>query len=629
MASAIRPISTVRRSPRPVELVLGFAAMAVLGLGVGGFLLPSAPGRPTPGPVAAPEPAPPAAVAPPTEKAPAIEVVVRPEPARPVTAVTASRKVDLSDPVTPPVLPNRGDYDLTRKIDRQIETALAKSEIPVSPLASDAEFLRRASLDLTGKVPTYERVVAFLADTDPTKRAKLIDELLASDAYGKHFAAIWTDALIKRDADTNRGLKTEDFTAWLAKQFNENRGWDKIVTEMITASGKVDDHPATLFVLANQDNNLVSPAKLVGATANLFMGLQLQCAECHVHPHVDEWKQDDFWAMAAFFGHTKFERDTAKAPRGPVSEVKEVARQAEPRGKAARFEKAIPAGDSIAIPDPTDAKKTIGTAKARLFESKQPANLGNAVPYRPKLASWLTSADNKYFARATVNRTWAHFFAKGIIHPVEDMGPGSEPTHPELLDELTKAFAASQFDLKSLIRAYCNSQAYNRTSKPLAGNAEDATLLSHMPIKVLGARELVDSVVTLQAGRSGANNRLEARQLQREKAKGKLSGPATGVRFFDKREYEDEVTAFSYGIPQLLKLMNTQLTNNSGMVARFAKPGRDRDAVIVDLYLAALGRRPKVEELDRLESYIESRPKSGYQDIFWALLNSAEFLSNH
>src|SRR5205814_9073751 len=121
-----------------------------------------------------------------------------------------------------------------------------------------------------------------------------------SDDFGKHLAAIWADMLIKRDADTNRGLRTDTFITWLAQQFNENKGWDKIVSDMVTASGKIEDAPQTLFVLANQDNNQVSPAKLTAATANMFMGLQLQCAECHVHPTVETWKPDDFWGMAAF-----------------------------------------------------------------------------------------------------------------------------------------------------------------------------------------------------------------------------------------------------------------------------------------------------------------------------------------
>lgn len=543
------------------------------------------------------------------------------------TETTSKKPREFANPTTTPLLPAGAAYDLAKRIDAQLDTALSKAAIRPSPLASDAEFLRRAFLDLTGKVPTYERVKAFLADADTQKRAKLIDELLDSGDFGKHFANIWADILIKRDADTNRALSTEPFTKWLAKELNDNKGWNKIVGDMVTASGKVEESPQSLFIVANQDNNQVSPSKLTAATANLFMGLQLQCAECHVHPTVETWKQDDFWGMAAFYGHVKFERDGDKVPRAPIVAVKEVGRQPEPRGKAAKMgEKAIPANDVIAIPDPTDSKKTTGTAKAKLFEASKPANMGTNIPYRPKLAEWLTSPSNPYFARATVNRFFAHVFARGIINPVEDMGPNSKPSHPELLNELAKSFAKSNFDVKYLLRAYCNTSAYNRTSKPNESNLEDETLLSHVPVKVIGAQELIDSI-QLVTGRSAPRDFQRFREKIAPKG---VSAPATGVRFFDKREYEDDPTDFSYGIPQLLKQMNTGMTNSYAPVQRFAKPGRDRAEVINDLYLTALGRPVSAKDLERLDKFAEGRDKSKlYQDIFWALLNSAEFVSNH
>ncbi len=610
-------VRKMKAGPGPLTWIFSLAGLGCAGIAAAGFIIPKK-GEP-----------------PPNKATPIVAVVAKPRaevaaanPEPSVKPAIATKKQrEFANPTTPPQLPIGAAYDLAKTIDAQIDAALSKAAITASPLATDAEYLRRACLDLTGKVPTYERVNAFLADTDVQKRSKLIDELLDSSDFGKHFAAIWADMLIKRDADTNRGLNTDAFTKWLAKEFNDNKGWDKIVTELMTASGKVEDSPQSLFVLANQDNNQVSPAKLTAATANLFMGLQLQCAECHVHPTVDTWKQDDFWGMAAFYGHVKFERDGDKVPRAPIVAVKEVGKQPEPRGKAAKQgEKAIPANDVIAIPDPTDSKKTTGTAKAKLFEANKPANLGTKIPYRPTLAEWLTSPNNPYFARATVNRFFAHVFARGLINPVEDMGPNSKATHPELLDALAKSFAANQFDVKFLLRAYCSTNAYNRTSKPNESNLEDETLLSHMPVKIIGARELLDSIQLVTA-------KSAPRELQRFREKMAPKGvtaPATGVRFFDKREYEDEATEFSYGIPQLLKQMNTGMTNANGPVSRFAKPGRDRADVINDLYLTALGRSPSSSELDRFDRFAIGRDTNKlYQDIFWALLNSAEFVSNH
>jgi Protein of unknown function (DUF1549)/Protein of unknown function (DUF1553) len=622
------PATSVRNEklgPGPLAWILSLFTLSLLGLAVGGFVLPkNTERRNLESQIVA------AVVRPATDS---LEVVSEeePRPVEPTPTVAAvaptKRKYDFANPTTPPQLPDGKAYDLAKTIDGQLNAALSKATITASPLATDAEYLRRAYLDLTGKVPSYERVKGFLADTDPQKRPKLIDELLASDDFGKHFAMIWADMLIKRDADTNRGLRTDTFVTWLAKQFNDNKGWDKIVTDMVTASGKIEDAPQTLFVLANQDNNQVSPAKLTAATANLFMGLQLQCAECHVHPTVETWKQDDFWGMAAFYGHVKFEREDGKVPKTPVVGVKEVGKQAEPKGKAAKQgEKAIPANDIIAIPDPTDAKKTTGTAKARLFEVSKPANLGTQIPYRPKLAEWLTSSKNAYFARSAVNRFWAHLFARGLINPVEDMGPNSKCSHPELLDALAKSFALNQFDVKFLLRAYCNTQAYNRTSKPNESNSEDETLLSHIPVKIIGARELLDSIQLVTA-KPTSRDMLKFREKMATKG---VAAPTSGVRFFDKREYEDEATEFSYGIPQLLKQMNTGMTNANGPVNRFAKSGRDRAEVINDLYLTALGRPALQTDLDRLDKFAEGRdPSKLYQDIFWALLNTAEFVSNH
>lgn len=614
---------------RSLTWILGLTALVVGGLAIGGFVLPdgwqrsnAAQNCDDPQANVVTQPAP---ETDPDEERPAEISKI----AQPATApVNTWPGIDDSTTLAPS--PGGPVGELVNLIDRRIDERLKRENLVSSAPATDAEFHRRVYLDLHGRIPPYEKTIAFLHDRDVNKRARLVDELLDHESFGKHFATIWADLLIKRDADTNRNLNAEPFIDWLAKQFNENRGWDAIVSELISASGKVGEHPATFFTVANQDNNAPAPAKLVAATTNLFMGLQLQCAECHVHPTVDSWTQQDFWGMAAFFGHVQFERTGDKAPRAPISAVKEVARQAEPKGKVGQKLgiKAIATGDSIPIPDPTDAKKTTGTAKAKFFEAAGPANLGTQTPFRPKLAAWLTAPDNRYFARASVNRLWAHLFAKGIIDPVEDMGPASTASHPELLDELASAFVAQKFDTKHLLRAYCNSQAYNRTSKPTDGNRDDESFLSHMPIKVIGARELLDSLTIATGNRPSR----EAGRAPREKGPAKgVQAPATGVRFFDNREYEDSVLEFSYGIPQMLKQMNTGMTNNVNVANRFGRTGREPAEVIVDLYVAILARRPRGNELDRLVPFVEHRSdrSAAYQDIAWALLNSAEFVSNH
>jgi len=528
-----------------------------------------------------------------------------------------TRKYD--SPSIPPARPPGPAGELAAAIDRQLDRALTVANIPPSPLADDAEFLRRVYLDLTGTIPSHAAAVAFLNDPDSFKRARLIDELLASPEFGKHFAQIWTAILVKRDFDNNKNLKTEAFTVWLGDHFNKGTGWNKIVSELITADGKEDAAPQAFFFLANQDNNQPAPDKLVGSVGNLFMGIQIQCAQCHVHPFVSRWNQQDFWGMAAFFGHTRLEREGAgKNKRGGLATVKEVEpQQAVVRGKANNGPRPIPVGAVIAIPDPNDTKKTTGTARAKFFEGPLPL-LSNKGPYRPALAAWLTSPRNKYFATATVNRLWAHLFARGFVNPLEDMNDKNKPSHPELLDKLAAEFVQADFDLKFLLRAMANTNAYQRTSRPLASNSDDDKYFSHMPVKVLGARELLNALATAVA----PAEKVEA--LKDRLGQGM-------VRFFDTREVEGDPTEFTQGIPQMLRLMNSPLTNSSAAAAfRIVKNGAgNTDKIIEDLYLTALSRRPHPEEAIRMTAFVGQKGDRGYAGVFWALLNSAEFASNH
>ena len=293
-------------------------------------------------------------------------------------------------PPVKPLRPAGHATDLAAFIDQRLDAAMASAGVPASPLADDAEFLRRAYLDLIGHIPTQAAAVAFLDSRDPYKRARLVDELLASSEFGQHFAQIWTDTLVKRDLDNNRGLQTDGFSSWLAGQFNKGTGWNKVVSALLTAEGQEDQAPATFFFLANQDNNQPAPEKLAAAVGNLFMGIQIQCAQCHVHPHVSQWGQQDFWGLAAFFSHTRIERDgpakgNKKTGLASITEEFrnpkfETRNQAMPKGKPGGM--ALPPGAVIAIPDPNDTKKTTGSARARFFEGDTPA-LSSKGPIGP------------------------------------------------------------------------------------------------------------------------------------------------------------------------------------------------------------------------------------------------------
>jgi hypothetical protein len=634
--AANRPLS-------PAVKAVGVAAICVASLLIGGFVLPH--GRTAPAvvsdqldtpadvnpPVAKAPKSTPASAAAPVQKmaSPIVRAPAAPIPSKPHPLDAA--------PVVNPQLPTGPANELAAAIDKEIDADLAKAKVPASPPADDAEFLRRVTLDLTGTIPTYDRTIGFLMDSDPHKRAKLIDELLASDAYGKLFARQWADLLIKRDFDSNKNLNTEPFVTWMAGKLNKGTGWDAIVRDVLTATGKEGETPTTLFYLANQDNNQPAPAKLVGATGNLFMGIEIQCAECHVHPHVDKWTQKDFSGMAAFFAHIVADREKGdkNKPIPGTAMVHEVEKKSVGKNQKGAAKKNgdhdIKAGGTIAIPDPTDNKKTVGVATAKFFEGSSPSLHG--APYRPTLATWVTSSQNKYFAPNAVNRLWAHLFARGLVHPIEEMHDGNKPSHPAVMKMLSAAVVKHGYDLKFALRAMCNTKAYQRSSRPLPENAEaDEKLFARMPVKVVGAHELLASLVTVTGVRESEGGRRGPMRGGNAGKKGD-SGPVTLTRFFDTREYDDDVTDFPFGVPQVLKLMNTNLTHRAGeAAARVAgkAAGSDGKRVIEDLYLTALTRRPRADELEKMAAFVAKQgPQQGYAGVMWALLNSAEFVSNH
>ena len=514
-------------------------------------------------------------------------------------------------------------------IDRAVDARLAQEKLPASPRADDAEFLRRAYLDVTGRIPTAEQAAAFLDSTAPDKRRKLIDDLLADPNYGRHFGIIWSDLIVNRD-DANRVLNTAPFKKWLADSFNENRGWDEIVRDLLTSAGTVEQDPAALFFVANRDMNTLAPSKVVGTAANLFMGIQLQCAECHNHAFIKEWKQTDFWGMAAFFNQTRAAGGRQGAMNTPVS----IAEGAAPAGGGRRpgmgFARPTLRGAQIEIPDATDPRRRTGkVVKAKFFQDAEPA-LEDKGPFRPVLAEWLTSPENKYFAPAAVNRMWGHFFARGFVNPLDDMHDENPPSHPELLRLLADEFTASEFDLKHLIRCVMNSRAYQRTSKPLPENNDDTKLFSHQAVKVMSPEVLYDSLCLALGVTELRTTAGPARGGFGAGPRGPGGGPREAfVRFFSTKEEGDDGTEMGFGIPQFLRLMNSRQFNESGAaIDRVMEDEAAPDKVIESLFLTALARRPTPAEAQKLAAYVARKetPKDGYVGVLWVLVNSAEFV---
>jgi hypothetical protein len=544
--------------------------------------------------------------------------VVTPTPEPPQTKET---------PKPPPPVGDRDPGPVAAAIDREIEKRLAEAKIAASPAADDAEFLRRVYLDLVGRIPTAEKAVAFLDSKDPDKRARLIDELLASPDYGQHFAEVWRNRLAPRDPANGKAMR-DTLTPWLAEQFNRNRGWGEIVHDLLTAEGDINQNPQIGFLLANSEGSQPQADLLAGSAARLFLGVQLQCAQCHDHPFAP-WKQADFWGTAAFF--SRLRNSGEKGRPMTLSEVMTI--DARPAGKkdAGRSLAAAP-GAAIVVPE--SAGTNGGQVVKARFLGGAEAALDDEKPFRPAFAAWVTAKDNPYFARAAVNRLWTHLFGRGLVNPVDNLHANNPASHPALLTQLADEFTASGHDLKHLIRCLCNSKAYQRTSRPLPENETDEPLFSRMAVKVMSPEAFYDSLTVVLGGQGGPS-KPGGKVVPPTPVGGKglsLEPRQQFVNFFSTPSDGDAAGTFSHGIPQFLRRMNAEPFNRGApVIDQLIKSGADRDQVIERLYLATLTRRPSAKEVELMTTYLGRRSDTaqGYAGVLWILLNSSEFVLNH
>jgi hypothetical protein len=486
---------------------------------------------------------------------------------------------------------------LAKKVDEETQRLLTAEKMPVSPRSDDAEFLRRVHLDLVGVIPTAEKVKAFLDSTDPGKRAKAIDELLADPRFGKHLAETWASLMVQRE-NNNKKTNTAPLQSWLADHFNKNTPLDKTVFELLTSTGSEKENGAVAYFVGNPTVD-----KITDNVTRMFLGVQLQCAQCHNHPFTD-YKQAEYWGMAAFFTKVKLTGGNAK--------------------------NAAKKGESVGITEVSGAvkgKKLPESAKivpAKFLHAEEPT-MTKDEPARPVLAKWLTTPGNPYFARAMVNRFWFQLFARGIVNPVDDMHDDNEATHDALLNLLTDQFQASGCDVKYLVRAICNTETYQRTSRPTEGNADDKTLFSHRRVRVMTPEQLFDSF-TVALGKAPDNV---------QPINGKKGPAATGrdnfITFFRIEDGADSLE-YQIGIPQALRLMNSAQLNATTQVITQAMEGTKTPAEVIErLFLRTLSRRPTPPEATRFTAHVSqaANPRTGYGDILWALLNSSEFTMNH
>ena len=505
-------------------------------------------------------------------------------------------------------------------IDAQIVQSWSDNEIEPSAVASDEEWVRRAYLDIAGRIPSLKEVNEFLQDDNPRKKGILTGQLLESQDYVRNFSTIWTNECIGRGQP--RRVSRSGMEKFFREAFAKNRPWNDVVVDIVTGEGHFEENGEVNYILA-QMQMPDDAVQLTAKTTRLFLGIQVQCTQCHNHPFND-WQQNQFWEFNSFFrqvrkiDHRRVDPETGRR----VDDYSEVVWQdfSGPvfyEKRSGLMQVAFPKymGQSVDPGPDTDRRDELGRLLVEPVDGQTPL-----------------------LAKAYVNRMWGHFMGYGFTRPVDDMGPHNPASHPEVLDRMALDFVDSGYDTKQLVRWITTSKPYSLTSKFGSDNeidnpaAGEMPLFSHMYIKSMQAEQLYDSLIVASNADKAGSGSWDAQENQRRRWMQQF------IVAFDNDE-NDEATTFNGTIPQALMMMNSELINKATSVERGSflfetmnSPGSEGEK-IRDLYLAALSRRPSRTELTTTQRLIRSYPANArlaaYQDLFWALLNSNEFIFVH
>jgi len=569
-------------------------------------------------------------------------------------------------------------------IDHMVRATWQQEGITPAPQVDDAQYLRRIYLDITGSIPPPDVVADFLSDKSPDKRARAVDALLDSPKYADHWTDYWDNLLMGRSTKAKQVDRTA-FRQWLHKQFEQNTPWNQFVYNLITATGQnsiggsyakaqgagmmMDDsdlaHPEDAAKVNGAVNWFLKyqgkMEDLSGTASKVFLGVQIQCAQCHDHK-TEKWKQTDFRSFTANFVNTRPVRvDRAKMVKGiDRIELVDINRPFVPRGKKAGNVADYVAASPAAL-DGTD--------------------FSNAENRRQALASWMTAPENPWFADAIVNRVWAHFMGRGFVEPIDDFRPSNPAVMPDLMKGLSTDFTANNYDLKHLIRTICATQVYQVASSAKATTGLGNLYWASYRLKPMSPEEMIDSLVTATNLNPvleqvvGANLETIKFQLKRQ------------FEFLFDVDEEFEQKDFEGTIPQALLLLNGGLVNRSvtpipgtALADVLGMNGSDAQKIEA-LYMRTLSRKPTDSEVKKWVAFVntprevvseaggapgvnrrqarqatmnkqgakkgntgydplarargkmganDQDPKSqAYEDLFWALLNSSEFLFNH
>jgi hypothetical protein len=472
-----------------------------------------------------------------------------------------------------------------------------------SPVCDDATFLRRLTIDLRGRLPTSEEARTFLADQDANKRQKLVDRLLESPDYPAYFATRWGTILRNSNlAGADRAAYA--FHGWIKDNLVANKPYDEFVRGIVAAAGEWQDSPAINWYWQSRDDQLHT---VTADTAQVFLGLRLQCARCHHHPY-ERWGQADYYGLSGFF--TRLGRKSFGEPPPYFASAQ------------------VSTGEKNPLTGKTPEPKYLDGEYAKFTPEEDP---------RHALVDWMAKPENPFFAKVFVNRYWGHFFGRGLVHEVDDLRESNPPSNPELLDALAKDFAEHKFDMKHMIRVMVSSRLYQLSSEPTEHNRHDKQNYARYYARRIISEVFADAVDQATGSKTKYSNMSAASRAV------DLPHENFGSYFLDTFDRPRRVSscecerATGATLAQVLLLANSDDLENKiaagdGVIARMSKDKRPAKDIIDELYLAAFGRFPTADELTKTHTFVESLPAKDQQqaleDILWALLNTREFMFN-
>lgn len=497
-------------------------------------------------------------------------------------------------------------------VDRHLIEQWKKLSVAPSPVTDDASYIRRATIDICGTLPTPQEVTAYVEDSSIAKKQELIDRLLDRPEHASYFALKWADILQNRGRSYSSRRQREGttlLTGWVRDAIAENKPYDQFVSEILTATGSQQRNPPTVWyrsVRTTQD--------YVESVAQAFLGVRIQCAQCHHHP-AERWSQADYYSFAANFSRVGRKSGFADA-EVPTSEVIFL----KDRGEVVH-----PRSGDVMSPRP------LGGPDFELSRYDDP---------RRALAQWMTSPTNPFFARTMANRMWGHFLGRGIVHPIDDSRSTNPPSNPALLDALADEFVDCGYDVRHLIRVITASAAYGVSSEPTSENKDDIQSFSRFPLRRLSAEVLLDGisqVLEVPTEFAGGPGKFPAGTRAIE-----LPDENVPISFLDAFGRPGRTSACECersddpALAQALELVNSteiqkKLTANDGYIARLGANDQSHAGNVREIFLKVFAREPRDVELQAAREFLESEPErvEAYRTLLWSLLATNEFMFNH